>query len=62
MDQGSVRCAVAACDPLAASDRYLLQVSDFCDAVLTGRQPGFTLEETIRNVGLIQRIYQAAEE
>ncbi len=45
-----------------ASDRYLLQVTDFCDAVLTGRQPGFSLEETIRNVGLIQRIYQAAEE
>ena len=46
--------------PVPACKRYVLEVEDFADAVITGREPGFSLRETVRNVGLITRILEAA--
>ena len=39
------------------SDRYRLQVENFADAVLHGRQPLLTVEETLRNMELLDRLY-----
>ncbi len=46
--------------PVPACKRYVLEVEDFADAVITGREPGFSLSETVRNVGLITRILETA--
>lgn len=43
-------------------DCYAAQVEAFSDAVLTGCQPPFSLEETIRNIDLIVRILDAARQ
>jgi predicted dehydrogenase len=40
------------------SDRYLLEVEDFADAVINNRQPLFSLEETIRNMEVIDRLLE----
>lgn len=45
--------------PVAASDRYLLEVEDFADAVLHGREPQLGLAETLRNTEVIDRLLAA---
>lgn len=39
-----------------ASDRYTLEVADFADAILQGRQPLFSMEETYRNMQVIEML------
>ena len=46
--------------PVAPSKRYVAEVEDFSDAILHDREPGFGLEETRCNIGVILRILQAA--
>jgi xylose dehydrogenase (NAD/NADP) len=45
--------------PVAASDRYLLELEDFAEAVRLGRAPRFGLAETLRNTGVIDRLLAA---
>jgi predicted dehydrogenase len=45
--------------PIENSDRYLLEVEDFADAVLNKRPPLFSLSETLRNMELMDRLYAA---
>ncbi len=47
--------------PVAPCKRYVLEIEDFSDAVLTGREPAFPLFETVRNIRLINRILEAAQ-
>lgn len=42
--------------PVPASERYVLEVEDFADAVLNGRRPMLSLEETERNMRVIDKI------
>lgn len=42
--------------PVAASDRYRLEVEDFADAILRGRPPRLSLAETERNMEVLERI------
>lgn len=46
--------------PVAATDRYLLELEDFTDAVRSGRAPHFGLAETLRNAEVIDRLLAAA--
>lgn len=39
-----------------ASERYVLEVEDFADAVLKNRKPLLSLEETVRNIGIIEEL------
>ncbi|MEI7027776.1 Gfo/Idh/MocA family protein [Paenibacillus sp. y28] len=39
------------------SDRYTLEVADFADAIIAGRQPLFTLEETHRNMQVLDMLF-----
>lgn len=43
--------------PVPASERYVLEVEDFSDALLHHRTPMLDLAETMRNVRVIERIY-----
>jgi xylose dehydrogenase (NAD/NADP) len=45
--------------PVAASDRYRLEVEDFADALLVGRPPQCSLAETLRNMELLDRLFAA---
>ncbi len=56
-----IRDGIAEEIPVPACRRYVLEVEDFADAIINRRDPGFSLKETVRNIGLIQRILQAAE-
>jgi len=47
--------------PVEASERYVLEIEDFSNAVLMDREPSFTLDETVRNIRLINRILEAAK-
>lgn len=38
------------------SERYVLEVEDFADAILKDRQPLFSLEETLRNMKIIDQL------
>jgi xylose dehydrogenase (NAD/NADP) len=42
--------------PVLASDRYALEVYDFADAVLHRREPLFSLEETLRNMKVMDML------
>jgi xylose dehydrogenase (NAD/NADP) len=42
--------------PVAASDRYLLELEDFAEAVRLGRAPQLGLAETLRNTEVIDRL------
>lgn len=44
--------------PVAESDRYSLEVSDFAAAVLTGRKPMLNLDESLRNMRVIERLLE----
>lgn len=46
--------------PVPASDRYRLEVEDFADSILCGRDPQFSLIETLRNAEVIDRLLAAA--
>jgi len=45
--------------PVAASDRYRLEVEDFAAAILAGRPPLFSLAETLRNMEVLDRLFAA---
>jgi D-xylose 1-dehydrogenase (NADP+, D-xylono-1,5-lactone-forming) len=47
--------------PVPDSKRYVLEIEDFSDAVLTNREPSFALSETVRNIRLINRILSEAQ-
>jgi len=51
---------VAKTIPVEKSDRYRLEVEDFADAVLNKRAPHFGLDETLRNMELIDRLLAAS--
>lgn len=42
------------------SDRYCLEVEDFADAIINDRDPMFSLEETIRNMEVIEQLLNEA--
>ncbi len=46
--------------PVPASLRYVAEVEDLSEAILNGREPGISLAETRRNIGVILRILEAA--
>jgi len=46
--------------PVAASDRYRLEVEDFADAILEKRAPRVSLAETLRNAEVIDRLLAAS--
>jgi len=47
--------------PVEASDRYRLEVEDFADAILEGREPMFKMSETQRNMEVLDRLLAASE-
>ena len=47
--------------PVPDSKRYVLEIEDFADAVIRNREPSFALDETVRNIRLINRILSAAQ-
>jgi D-xylose 1-dehydrogenase (NADP+, D-xylono-1,5-lactone-forming) len=47
--------------PVAASDRYRLELEDFADAILDGRAPQLSLAETQRNAEVMDRLLAAAK-
>ena len=47
--------------PVPASKRYVAEVEDMSDAILKNREPGFSLAETRRNIGIILLILEAAK-
>lgn len=48
--------------PVEKSDRFKWEVEDFADAVLNKRAPFFSLNETLRNMELMDRLYAASRE
>ncbi len=48
---------VEATIPVEKSDRFKWEVEDFADAVLSQRAPFFSLNETLRNMELMDRLY-----
>lgn len=46
--------------PVAASDRYRLEVEDFADAILSRRAPHFGLAETLRNAEVLDQLLAAS--
>ena len=47
--------------PVAACKRYVLEIEDFADALLTGREPFLSLDESVRNIRLMERVLEAAQ-
>ena len=47
--------------PVAASDRFRLEIEDFADAILQRRDPQFSLAETLRNAEVLDRLFAAAK-
>lgn len=47
--------------PVQKSERYVLQVEDFSNAILNGLPPTLTMEETVRNIGIIEKILEEAK-
>jgi xylose dehydrogenase (NAD/NADP) len=47
--------------PIAASDRYALEVEDFAAAILEKRPPLLGLAESLRNAEVIDRLLAALE-
>jgi D-xylose 1-dehydrogenase (NADP+, D-xylono-1,5-lactone-forming) len=46
--------------PVAESDRYRREIEDFADAALHGRPPKLGMAETLRNMEVIDRLYEAS--
>ncbi len=47
--------------PVPACNRYVLELEEFGNAILEGREPSLDIEETVRNCGLIARILEEAK-
>ena len=47
--------------PVESCERYILEVEDFSDAILSNREPFLSMEETIRNNGLMKKLLDCAE-
>lgn len=47
--------------PIGASDRYRLEIEDFADAILRHRSPAFSLNETQRNMDILDRLFAACK-
>lgn len=47
--------------PVEETDRYRLEVEDFADAILQRRAPQFALAETLRNAGVMDRLFAASQ-
>ena len=47
--------------PVAACERYRLEVEDFADAILRQRAPQFSLAESLRNAEVMDRLFAAAK-
>lgn len=47
--------------PVKACKRYVLEVEEFASSILEGREPCLSLEESARNVRLMERILEAAQ-
>lgn len=58
LHQGSSRRQI----PVAESDRYRSEVEDFAAAILEGRPPRLGLEESIRNLEILDRLFAAVRE
>jgi predicted dehydrogenase len=43
--------------PVAACDRYRLEVEDFADAIMNNRPPQFSLAESQRNMEVLDRLF-----
>jgi predicted dehydrogenase len=54
-DQGKEEIHVPACH------RYTLEMEDFSSAILEGREPMLSLEESIQNARILDRIFQALQ-
>jgi predicted dehydrogenase len=46
--------------PVEASDRYRLEIEDFADAILEGREPMFKMSETQRNMEVLDTLFAAS--
>lgn len=44
--------------PVSQADRYALEVTDFAAAILSGRKPMLSLDESLRNIGVIERLHK----
>lgn len=47
--------------PVQASDRYQLEIEDFADAILHQRAPAFSLNETQRNMEVLDQLFAACK-
>jgi predicted dehydrogenase len=47
--------------PVVKTDRYRLEVEDFADAIVQGRAPHLSLDETQRNMEILDRLQAAAK-
>lgn len=47
--------------PVEASDRYQLEIEDFANAILHQRAPAFSLNETQRNMEVLDRLFSASK-
>ena len=47
--------------PVESCERYVLEVEEFSDAILTNREPILSLEETVRNTELMRELLECAE-
>lgn len=47
--------------PVAAGNRYQLEIEDFADAILQRRAPQFSLVETQRNMEVLDRLFSASK-
>jgi predicted dehydrogenase len=45
--------------PVAQCERYRLEIEDFSSAILEGRTPRFTMDETLRNAIVMDQIFDA---
>ena len=47
--------------PVAESDRYRCEVEDLADAILQNRSPHLNLDETQRNLEVMDQLFAAAQ-
>jgi len=48
--------------PVEVSDRYRFEIEDFADAILQRRAPQFALDETQRNMEVLDRLFAASKD
>lgn len=49
------------CIPVAESDRYCAEIEDFSSAIMEGRSPLVSAEETLRNMEVLDMLYASLE-